>query len=605
MAVAEDKKTSIKGGEFLIKETLASQIFIPEEFNEEQQMIADTCRDFLRTEIWPRLDEIDQAKSPELMSSLMDKAGELGLMGTVVPEEYGGFGMNFNTSMLVAEATGAGNSFSVALSAHTGIGTLPIVYYGNESQKKQYLPQLASGEWKAAYCLTEPDSGSDANSGKTKAKLSDDGKHYIINGQKMWITNGGFADLLIVFAKVVEPNGETDKNLTAFIIEKTFGGITMNEPEHKMGIKGSDTRQIFFNDCAVPVENMLSERGNGFKIAVNILNIGRIKLAAAALGGSKQVVKQVINYANERKQFGISIANFGAIKHKLAEMAVRMFTTESAAYRVGQNIDDLIVTLKEKGLSDADAKLKALEELAIECAIMKVHGSEVLDYVVDEGVQVYGGMGYSADAPMDRAYRDSRINRIFEGTNEINRLLVVDMLLKRAMKGQLDLMGPAMAVGKEIMSIPDFGFDEDETPFAAEKKVIKNLKKAVLMVAGAAVQKFMTKLSEEQEIIMNLADMVIETYAAESVLLRVEKRIDLLGKDVNTLQEDIAMVYLHEAVERVNNAGKSAITSFAESDELRVMLMGLKRFTKIEPLNLKEARRRIADALIAKNDYIF
>ena len=605
MAVAEDKKTSIKGGEFLIKETLASQIFIPEEFNEEQQMIADTCRDFLRTEIWPRLDEIDQAKSPGLMSSLMDKAGELGLMGTVVPEEYGGFGMNFNTSMLVAEATGAGNSFSVALSAHTGIGTLPIVYYGNESQKKQYLPKLASGEWKAAYCLTEPDSGSDANSGKTKARLSEDGKHYIINGQKMWITNGGFADLLIVFAKVVEPSGETDKNLTAFIIEKTFGGITMNEPEHKMGIKGSDTRQIFFNDCAVPVENMLSERGNGFKIAVNILNIGRIKLAAAALGGSKQVAKQVINYANERKQFGISIANFGAIKHKLAEMAVRMFTTESAAYRVGQNIDDLIVALKEKGLSDADAKLKALEELAIECAIMKVHGSEVLDYVVDEGVQVYGGMGYSADAPMDRAYRDSRINRIFEGTNEINRLLVVDMLLKRAMKGQLDLMGPAMAVGKEIMSIPDFGFDEDETLFAAEKKVIKNLKKAVLMVAGAAVQKFMTKLSEEQEIIINLADMVIETYAAESVLLRVEKRIDLLGDNVNILQKDIALVYLHEAVERVNNAGKSAITSFAESDELRVMLMGLKRFTKIEPLNLKEARRRIADALIAKNDYTF
>ena len=605
MAVAEDKKTSIKGGEFLIKETPASQIFIPEEFNEEQQMIADTCRDFLRTEVWPRLNEIDQAKSPELMSSLMDKAGELGLMGTVVPEEYGGFGMNFNTSMLVAEATGAGNSFSVALSAHTGIGTLPIVYYGNESQKAQYLPKLASGEWKAAYCLTEPDSGSDANSGKTKAKLSEDGKNYIINGQKMWITNGGFADVFIVFAKVVDAGGQTDKNLSAFIIEKTFGGITMNEPEHKMGIKGSDTRQIFFNDCAVPVENMLSEQGNGFKIAVNILNIGRIKLAAAALGGSKQVARQVINYANERKQFGTSISNFGAIKHKLAEMAIRMFTTESAAYRVGQNIDDLIITLKEKGLTDADAKLKALEELAIECAIMKVHGSEVLDYVVDEGVQVYGGMGYSADAPMDRAYRDSRINRIFEGTNEINRLLVVDMLLKRAMKGQLDLMGPAMAVGKEIMSIPDFGFDEDETLFAAEKKVIKNLKKAVLMVAGSAVQKFMTKLSDEQEIIMNLADMVIETYVAESVLLRVEKRIDLLGTEANTLQKDIAQVYLNEAVEKVNSAGKSAITSFAESDELRVMLMGLKRFTKIEPLNLKDARRRIADALIAKNDYIF
>jgi alkylation response protein AidB-like acyl-CoA dehydrogenase len=605
MAVAEDKKTSIKGGEFLIKETPASQIFIPEEFNEEQQMIAGTCRDFLRTEIWPRLDEIDQAKGPELMSSLMDKAGQLGLMGTVVPEEFGGFGMNFNTSMLVAEATGAGNSFSVALSAHTGIGTLPILYYGNEEQKIKYLPKLATAEWKAAYCLTEPDSGSDANAAKTKAQLSEDGKHYILNGQKMWITNGGFADVFIVFAKVSEANGQTDKNLSTFIIEKTFGGITMNEPEHKMGIKGSDTRQIFFNDCLVPVENMLSERGNGFKIAVNILNIGRIKLAAAALGGSKQVTRQVINYANERRQFGVSISSFGAIKHKLAEMAVRMFATESAAYRVGQNIDDLIFTLKEKGLTDADAKLKALEEFAIECAIMKVHGSEVLDYVVDEGVQVYGGMGYSADAPMDRAYRDSRINRIFEGTNEINRLLVVDMLLKRTMKGQLDLMGPAMAVGKEIMSIPDFSFEENETVFAAEKKVINNLKKAVLMVAGSAVQKFMTKLSEEQEIIMNLADMIIETYIAESVLLRVEKRIERMGAEANTLHQDMARIYLNEAVERVNKAGRSAITGFAESDELRVMLMGLKRFTKVEPLNLKDARRRIADVLIAKNDYIF
>jgi alkylation response protein AidB-like acyl-CoA dehydrogenase len=604
MSVAAVNTTSIKGGEFLVKETAASQIFIPEEFTEEQRMIAETCRDFLAKEVWPRLDEIDHAKSPELISGLMDKAGELGLLGTVVPEEYGGFGMNFNTSMLVAEATGAGNSFSVALSAHTGIGTLPILYYGNEAQKTKYLPKLASGEWKAAYCLTEPDSGSDANSGKTKAILSQDGKHYVVNGQKMWITNGGFADILIVFAKI-EENGQTDKNLTAFIIEKSFGGITMNEPEHKMGIKGSDTRQLFFNDCLVPVENMLSERGNGFKIAVNILNIGRIKLAAAALGGAKRVAMQAIQYANERKQFGTAIANFGAIKHKLAEMAVGMFATESAAYRVGQNIDDLILTFKESGLADSDAKLKALEEFAIECAIMKVHGSEVLDYVVDEGVQVYGGMGFSADAPMDRAYRDSRINRIFEGTNEINRLLIVDMLLKRTMKGQLDVMGPATAVGKEIMSIPDFSTDEDETLFAAEKKVIKNLKKAALMVAGAAVQKFMMKLSDEQEIIMSLADMVIETFVAESVLLRVEKRIEQLGADANALHKDIALVYLHRAVERVNNAGRAAITSFAETDELRVMLMGLKRFTKIEPMNLKDARRRIADELIAKNDYVF
>jgi alkylation response protein AidB-like acyl-CoA dehydrogenase len=601
---AVENRAGIKGGEFLIKDTDASQVFIPEEFTEEQLMIAQSCRDFLATEIWPRVEEIDKAKSPDLMSSLMDKAGELGLLGTAVPEEYGGFGMSFNTSMLVAEATGAGNSFSVALSAHTGIGTLPILYYGNEDQKSQYLPKLASGEWKAAYCLTEPDSGSDANSGKTKAVLSEDGKSYILNGQKMWITNGGFADIFIVFAKIDE-GGKTDKNLTAFIVEKTYGGITMNEPEHKMGIKGSDTRQIFFNDCHVPVENMLSDRGNGFKIAVNILNIGRIKLAVAAVGGAKQVATQAIQYANERKQFGIAISTFGAIKHKLGEMAVKLYASESASYRAGQNIDDAIEDLKEKGLSDAEAKLKALEQFAIECAMMKVHGSEVLDYVVDEGVQVYGGMGFSADAPMDRAYRDARINRIFEGTNEINRMLTVDMLLKRAMKGEIDLMGPAMAVGKEIMSIPDFSLTEDETPFAAEKKVIKNLKKAALMVAGAAVQKFMMKLSDEQEILMNVADMAIELYAAESAILRTEKLIGIKGETACALQKDLAMCYLHEAVEKINVAGKAAIMGFAEGDELRVMLMGLKRFTKIEPFNTKNARRRVADAMIAENKYVF
>ncbi|WP_234736562.1 acyl-CoA dehydrogenase family protein [Tellurirhabdus bombi] len=598
--IATEPKASLKGGEFLIKETDASQVFIPEEFTEEQQMIAATCREFLEREIWPRLEEIDHAKSPELISSLMDKAGELGLLGTSVPEEYGGFGMNFNTSMLVTEVTGAGHSFSVALSAHTGIGTLPIVYYGNEEQKAKYLPKLATGEWKAAYCLTEPDSGSDANSGKTRATLSEDGQHYIINGQKMWITNGGFADVFIVFAKI-----DSDKNLSAFIIEKGFGGITMNEPEHKMGIKGSDTRQVFFNDCKVPVENLLSTPGNGFKIAVNILNVGRIKLGVAAAGGAKEVITQSVQYANERRQFGTPIATFGAIKHKLGEMAIKVFTAESASYRAGQNIDDLIEDLKAKGMSDADAKLKALEQFAIECAIMKVHGSEALDYVVDEGVQIYGGMGYSADAPMDRNYRDARINRIFEGTNEINRMLVVDMLLKRAMKGELDLMGPAMAVAKEIMSIPDFGADEDEGLFVAEKKVLRNLKKAALMVAGAAVQKFMMKLSEEQEILMSIADMAIEIYAAESALLRVEKLINTKGEPAVELQKDIAIAYLHEAVEKVNIAGRAAITSFAEGDELRVMLMGLKRFTKIEPINLKVIRRRIADAMIAENKYIF
>ncbi|ADB41087.1 acyl-CoA dehydrogenase family protein [Spirosoma linguale] len=598
--IATEPKASLKGGEFLIKETQAAQVFIPEEFTEEQQMIAATCREFLEREIWPRLNEIDNAKSPELISSLMDKAGELGILGTSVPEEYGGFGTNFNTSMLVAEVTGAGHSFSVALSAHTGIGTLPIVYYGNEEQKAKYLPKLASGEWKAAYCLTEPDSGSDANSGKTKAKLTEDGKHYILNGQKMWITNGGFADVYIVFAKIDE-----DKNLSAFIVERGYEGITMNEPEHKMGIKGSDTRQIFFNDCKVPVENLLSARENGFKIAVNILNIGRIKLGIAAVGGSKEVINHAIRYSNERKQFKTAISQFGAIKHKLAEMALKVYASETASYRAGQNIDDLIEDLKGQGMDDASAKLKALEQFSIECAIMKVHGSEVLDYVVDEGVQVYGGMGYSADAPMDRAYRDARINRIFEGTNEINRMLVVDMLLKRAMKGELDLMGPAMAVAKEIMSIPDFNSDEEEGVFVAEKKVIRNLKKAALMVAGAAVQKFMMNLSNEQEILMNVADMAIEIYVAESVLLRVEKLIGIQGEAAVALQQQMALVYLHEAVEKVNNAGRAAITSFAEGDELRGMLMGLKRFTKIEPMNLKDARRQIADAMIVENKYIF
>jgi len=603
MLVVENR-ASIKGGEFLIKETEAHQVFIPEEFTEEQQMIAQSCRDFLATEIWPRVEEIDKAKSPDLMSSLMDKAGELGLLGTAVPEEYGGFGMNFNTSMLVAEVTGGGNSFSVALSAHTGIGTLPIVYYGNETQKAKYLPKLASGQWKAAYCLTEPDSGSDANAAKSKAMLSADGKSYIINGQKMWITNGGFADIFIVFAKI-EENGKTDKNLTAFLVEKSFGGITMNEPEQKMGIKGSDTRQVFFNDCHVPVENMLSDRGNGFKIAVNVLNIGRIKLGAATIGGAKLVTEKAVQYANERKQFNVPISGFGAIKHKLGEMAIKLYASESAAYRAGQNIDDAIEDLKEKGHSDAEAKLKALEQFAIECAIMKVHASEVLDYVTDEGVQVYGGMGYSADAPMDRAYRDSRINRIFEGTNEINRMLIVDMLLKRAMKGEIDLMGPAMAVSKEIMSIPDFGGTDDETLFAAEKKVIKNLKKAALMVSGAAVQKFMMKLSEEQEILMNVADMAIEIYAIESALLRTEKLIGVKGEAACALQTDMTMCYLHEAVEKVNSAGKAAIMGFAEGDELRVMLMGLKRFTKIEPMNTKNARRRVAEAMIGENKYIY
>jgi len=597
---AVEKKEALKGGEFLVKETEAADVFTPEEWSEEQQMIAQTCKDFLEQEIYPRLDDIDGMKDPSLMPSLLDKSGELGLLGTSVPENYGGFGMDFNTSMLVAEVIGAGHSFAVALSAHTGIGTLPILYYGNEEQKAKYLPKLATGEWKAAYCLTEPDSGSDANSGKTRAVLSEDGKHYVLNGQKMWITNGGFADVFVVFAKI-----DDDENLTAFIVERNFGGITMNEEERKMGIKGSSTRQVFFNDCKVPVENQLYEREKGFKIAVNILNIGRIKLGASAFGASKQIVSQAVRYSNERKQFGTAIANFGAIKHKLANMASYTYASESAAYRAGQNIDDAYDSLVAGGMDTAEAKLKSVEQFAIECAIIKVHGSEVLDYVADEGVQVYGGMGFSAEAPMDRAYRDARINRIFEGTNEINRMLTIDMMLKRAMKGELDLLGPAQAVAKELTAIPDFGADDDSGVFAAEKKVLQNMKKAGLMVSGAAVQKLMQNLKDEQEILMNLADMLIQIYIAESTILRTEKLIGVRGEAACKPQIDMTINYLHYAVDELNRAGKEAITSFAEGDELRLMLMGLKRFTKIAPANLKNVRRDIADHLIEQNEYPF
>lgn len=595
-----EQKKAIKGGEFLIRETEAKEIFIPEEWNEEQRMIATTCRDFLKQEVYTRLNEIDSQKDPKLMPSILDKAGELGLLGTSVPQEYGGFGMNFNTTMLVAEEIGAGYSVAVALSAHTGIGTLPILYYGNDQQKQKYLPKLASGEYKAAYCLTEPDSGSDANSGKTKAALTGDGKHYLINGQKMWITNGGFADIFIVFAKI-----DNDKNLSAFIVEKSFGGITMNEEEHKMGIKGSSTRQIFFNDCKVPTENLLSERENGFKIAVNILNVGRIKLCAAAIGASKKTISTAVNYSKERKQFGTSISSFGAIKHKIAEMVIKVFASESACYRAGQNIDDAYDALVAGGMESGKAKLKALEEFAIECAIMKVHGSETLDFVVDEGVQIYGGMGFSAEGPMDRGYRDARINRIFEGTNEINRILTIDMLMKRAMKGHIDLMTAAMSVQKELMAIPDFGADDNQGLFAKEKKALQNLKKAGLVVAGAAVQKFMMKLSEEQEVLMNLADILIEIYAAESTLLRVEKLALQKGENEVAIQKEIAIAYLHSAIDKATYAAKQAIYAFAEGDELRLMLLGLKRFTKIDPYNLKEARRRIANFVIEKGEYPF
>jgi len=583
---------AIKGGEFVIRETPWTDVFIPEEFDEEAEMIRQTCLDFLESEVLNKLDRID-AQEEGLMPNLLEKAGELGLLGVSIPEQYGGFGKNFNIAMLVGEAVGGGYSFAVALSAHTGIGTLPILYYGTEAQRQKYVPKLTTGEWKAAYCLTEPNSGSDANSGRTSAKLNPEGTHYLLNGQKMWITNGGFADIFIVFAKI-----DDDKNLTAFIVERDFGGITMNPEEHKMGIKGSSTRQIFFNDCPVPVENMLSERENGFKIAVNILNTGRIKLGAATIGSAKTLIKQSAQYASERVQFGLPIAKFGAIRHKLAEMATRLFAAEAATYRAGQNIDDAYEALVAGGMDETKAKLKSVEQFAIECAIVKVWCSEMLDYVVDEGVQIYGGMGYSAEAPMERAYRDSRINRIFEGTNEVNRLLIVDMLLKRGLKGELDLMASATAVAGELLSIPDFG-TEDDTPFATEKKIIANLKKAGLMVAGSAVQKLTATLSKEEEILMNIADIIGYVYLAESALLRAEKILHTQGEQAAAMPTDMARVYLYTSLDKVAIAAKEALYAFAEGEELKMMLAGLRRFTKADPFNLKEARQRVAKTTLA------
>jgi len=590
---------AIKGGEFLIRETPAESVFIPEEWNEEQLMIAETCTNFIAQHITPNLARIDEQEEG-LMPHLMDEAGALGLLGISIPEEYGGFGKDFKTSMLVTEKLGAGHSFSVAFSAHTGIGTLPILYYGTDEQKAKYIPKLASGEWKGAYCLTEPSSGSDANSGKARAKLTEDNKHYILNGQKMWITNAGFADIFTVFAKI-----DNDENLSAFIVEKTFEGITLNPEEHKMGIKGSSTRQVFFNDCKVPVENLLSERQNGFKIAVNILNLGRIKLGGGTIGASKEVISTAINYANEREQFGRAISKYGAIRYKIAEQAIKTYASESAAYRASENMEEATAHLIETGMDPIKAKLKGTEQYAIEAAIIKVNSSETLDYVVDEGVQIYGGMGYSAEAPMDRSYRDSRINRIFEGTNEINRMLTVDMMLKRTMKGELDLMGPAQKVAGELMSIPDFGGSEEESLFSKEKKYIAGFKKAVLMVAGSAVQKLMEKLGKEQEVLMNLADMLIELYVAESTQLRVEKLVGMRGEEACKEQLDIMRVYINDAAEKIFKSGKEAINSFADGDERRMMMMGLKRFTKTEDFNTTQARRNIAAKLIEESKYCF
>ncbi len=594
---SEKQLTALHGGEWIIKESQPTDTFTPEDFNEEQKMVMDMCYQFLKSEVTPNIERID-SQEKGLVPSLLEKAGEQGLLSTTVPEEFGGLGKDFITGTIVNEGLGAGHSFSVAIAAHTGIGSLPILYFGTEEQKKKYMPKLSSGEWKGAYGLTEPNSGSDALSAKTTAKLSDDGKYYILNGQKCWITNGGFADVFTVFAKI------DGTQFTGFIIERGFEGFTQGPEEHKMGIKGSSTVQLYFQDCKVPVENVLGEIGKGHIIAFNILNIGRLKLCAATLGGAKDAATISVQYANTREQFKLPIAKFGAIKHKLGEMAIKLWVTESALYRTSKWIDNKESELLAEGKPFNEALLGAAEEYAIECAMLKVFGSETLDYVVDEGVQIHGGNGFSDEYIISKAYRDSRINRIFEGTNEINRLLTVDMVLKRAMKGKLDLMTPAMNVQKELMSIPDFNSD-DEGAFTKELKYIANFKKAILMVAGAAVQKLMMQLDKEQEILMNIADMAIETFHAESALLRLMRITEQQGEAAASLQADMTRTFIYDAADRINKAGKDALNSFADGDELRMMHIGLKRFTKVEPFNTKETRRRICNKMLEANAYCY
>lgn len=592
----------LRGGQFLVRETKCENVFTPEDFSEDQIMMRDAVKEFVDREIWPNKNRFEK-KDYEFTQASLKKAGDLGFLGVTVPEAYGGLGMGFVSTMLVCDyISGATGSFSTAFGAHTGIGTLPITLYGTEEQKKKYLPLLATGEWFGAYCLTEPGAGSDANSGKTKAVLSSDGTHYKITGQKMWISNAGFCKLFILFARI-----EDDKNITGFILENDpANGISMNEEEHKLGIRASSTRQVFFNETKIPVENMLSERGNGFKIAMNALNVGRIKLAAACLDAQRRVITNSVKYANERIQFKTPIAQFGAIKYKLAEMTTSCFVGESASYRTAKNIEDRIAIRIAEGNSHQEAELKGVEEYAIECSILKVAVSEDIQNCADEGIQIFGGMGFSEDTPMEAAWRDARIARIYEGTNEINRMLSVGMLIKKGMRGHVDLLGPATAVANELTSVPSFDRPDYSVLFAEEKEMIGKLKKALLMVAGSAVQKFGADFESHQQILLSTSDMLIEIYMAESGILRAEKLAKVKGEA--TVKEQIAMakLYLYHAVDLVSSKGKESIISFTSGDEQRMMLTGLRRFTKYanEP-NVVDLRTTIADKLIAENEYCF
>lgn len=586
----------LKSGEFLVSEVESKDIFIPEEFNEEQRMIAQTCSDFLVAEVYPNIENVEKGDR-ELMKSMMKKAGELGLLGISIPEEFGGFGQSFVSQMLVAETTGAGSSFSVAYMAHCGIGTLPIMYYGNKDQRERYVTKLASGEFLGAYCLTEPGAGSDANSGKTNAKLTEDGKHYILNGQKMWITNAGFADTLVVFAKI-----DVDRVLSAFIVESKYPGVVIGPDEHKMGIKGSSTAQIYFNDVKVPVENLLGKRGEGFRIALSILHMGRLKLGANVIGAAKKAINDSVKYANERKQFGVMISSFGALKHKMAQQVIRVFASESAVYRVSKDIDTLMEKLTVDCGDYGRASIEAISHYAVEAAILKVVGSEMLDYVSDEAVQIHGGMGYSAEMAVERGYRDSRINRIFEGTNEINRLLVVDTAMKRAMKGEFDLYGEADKLYSGLSGITD-GKTSGETYFQEKTRYIRNFKKAILICIHGATKRFEKKLITEQEVLNNIAEMMMETYVTESLALRVEKMGTIKG-DVS-LYKDMLDVNLFDTANVVRKSALEAISAFSAPESCPALVKTIENLTRVECVNVKDARRRIADKLIEDNAYKF